>query len=385
MVEKHIKSLLYDHDCVIIPDFGGLIARYVSARIYPVKHTIVPPSRRIAFNEKLVLNDGLLISSIAYHKNISQEEAQRLVSSFVHQAKNQLDTENRFELPEIGVFKYNAERKLVFEYVEADNLLEASFGLPELTLRPIKAEEPAVLRTLLKDRNIAPVATKQPLRKRLKRIYNVAAALALSGIVGSVFYLLSLQNDYNLSSLNPMSFFGTSTNIGDRVVSRYTSNFIPLTEEERATVYEAIIPAYTPVAEVTEEAWAEGGEQFADSTSENESITSDSLAEGFGVQEVEQVKEAVAPVAETKSEALIIKEKTGRFYIITGGYARLHNAEINRDDIINKGQKAVVLEPVRGSRLFRVAVADFATEEEAKAALKDYRKTFGETIWVLNN
>ncbi len=386
MVEKHIKSLLYDHDCVIIPDFGGLIARYVSARIYPVKHTIVPPSKRIAFNEKLVLNDGLLISTIAYHNNITQEEAQRMVAAFVHQAKAQLDNQNRFELPEIGVFKYNSERKLVFEYVEADNLLEASFGLPELTLRPIKVEEPAVLRTLLKERTAAtPVVGKQPLRKRLKRMYNVAAALALTGLTASGLYLLSLQKEYNLSSLNPMSLMSSTYYIGgDRVVSKYASDFVPLTEEERALAYEDIIPAYTPVVNTDENTWSEGEEQIVDSVTVSESIAFDDVQEAVEEQQVEEVRE-VAPVAETKAEALTIKEKTGRFYIITGGYARLLNAEISRDEIIKEGKKAMVLTPTKGSRLYRVAVADFATEEEAKAALKDYRKSFGETIWVLNN
>ncbi|MCC3160852.1 hypothetical protein LJ737_26680, partial [Hymenobacter sp. 15J16-1T3B] len=31
----HIQHLLRDHDCVIIPDFGGLIADYEPARLHP--------------------------------------------------------------------------------------------------------------------------------------------------------------------------------------------------------------------------------------------------------------------------------------------------------------------------------------------------------------
>ncbi len=75
MIEKYIKYLLFEHDCVVIPDFGGFIANYVSADIHPIRHTFVPPSKNIAFNEMLKLNDGLLVAHIANHEHISREEA----------------------------------------------------------------------------------------------------------------------------------------------------------------------------------------------------------------------------------------------------------------------------------------------------------------------
>ncbi|UOQ77221.1 hypothetical protein MUN84_00290 [Hymenobacter sp. 5516J-16] len=40
MLSDHIRTLLRDHDCVIIPDFGGLIADYAPAQIHPVRHTL---------------------------------------------------------------------------------------------------------------------------------------------------------------------------------------------------------------------------------------------------------------------------------------------------------------------------------------------------------
>lgn len=379
MVEKHIKSLLYDHDCVIIPEFGGLITRYVSARINPVKHTLSPPSKKIAFNEKLILNDGLLISTIAFRDSVSKEDAQQQVAEFVRQAKTTLHQDSKFILRDIGIFKYNAERRIEFEYIESDNLLEASFGLPELTARPIRIEEPAVLRTLIKERQQIQAEAKQPFKKRLKRAYNVAAGLALMGLSASALYFFSVQADYNLSSLNPIMLFNQSMNGGNTVnAGRYAADYVPLTEEERIANYQSIMPlAIQPEVETIEDFIED---ENVEETESNALELSAQDAEEKKVKEVE-----IAPVEnKTIAPVLTIKEKSDRFYIITGGYAANANAEVSRDAIRAKGHDAKVLFPGQGSKIYRVSVADFGTEEEARAAMNKYRSTFGETIWVFN-
>ncbi|WP_242918727.1 HU family DNA-binding protein [Pontibacter liquoris] len=377
MVEKHIKALLYDHDCVIIPEFGGLITHYVSARINPVKHTFSPPSKKIAFNEKLTLNDGLLISTIAYQKGITKEEAQRLVADFVHQAKYKLNAEHRFELPEIGVFRYNAERRLQFEYTEGDNLLEASFGLPEVVARPIRVQEPAVLRTLLKEREQVQVSGKQPFRKKVKRLYNVAAGIALAGLATTAVYFLSLQTDYNMGSLNPIaSFVGNYSLYNNVPAVRYATDYVPYTADEREAAYAVMLPTAAPVAQEEE--------ITATADSVDQSITSDIALIDSVNQSVAPQMQVAAEAEPVKEEALTINHKTGRYFVITGGYSRLENAEIGRQAIVKDGRTdAKVLLPGPGSKLFRVSVADYADQVEAQAALMALRKKYGETLWVL--
>lgn len=373
MVEKHIKHLLYNHDCVIIPDFGGLITRYVPARINPVKHTLVPPSKKIAFNEKLVLNDGLLISTIAYANNSSKEEARQLVISFVHEVRTRLESEQRFELTDIGVFKYNHEQKLVFEYTEGDNLLEASFGLPEIVARPIRHEEPAVLRTLIKERQAAePALARKPFKARLKRAYHVAAGLALTGLVGTALYMLSLQTDYNLSSLYPTAL----VNDGERADEKTSTVSIPVQHE--ATLGQ---PVPTSVLDASGAGMLDGADAWGDASSNTSGQEAQYAADEFVYEKAEAVEEVAAPAPITTT----VSDKDGRFYIITGGYARMLNAEFSRQEIAENGHEAKVLEPGKGSRLFKVSVADFASAEEAQAAMNTYRKSFGENIWVYNN
>ena len=59
-VDKSISELLYQFDCVIIPDFGGFVANYAGAKIQPIQNTFTPPSKQISFNRNLTSNDGLL-------------------------------------------------------------------------------------------------------------------------------------------------------------------------------------------------------------------------------------------------------------------------------------------------------------------------------------
>ena len=72
---EYISDLLFLHDCVIIPDFGGFICNYKSAYIDDESGLICPPSKDILFNRNLTHNDGLLVSWIAGKENISYEKA----------------------------------------------------------------------------------------------------------------------------------------------------------------------------------------------------------------------------------------------------------------------------------------------------------------------
>src|SRR4051794_23557059 len=115
MIAKHIKELLFEQDCVVIPDFGGFIANYVSADIHPIRHTFAPPSKSIAFNEMLRLNDGLLASHIAQFERISREEALAKIKDFTNHLREELKQKHKYRLVEIGTLFMNQEQKIQFE------------------------------------------------------------------------------------------------------------------------------------------------------------------------------------------------------------------------------------------------------------------------------
>ncbi|MGV3641407.1 MAG: SPOR domain-containing protein [Adhaeribacter sp.] len=397
MIQEHIHKLLFEHDCVIIPDFGGLITHYEPARIHPVRHAFLPPSKRVAFNEKLKLNDGLLISTFAYDTRISAEEAARQVGDFVRQIQQELHTSQRFELRGVGFFRLNAEQKIEFDYIASQNFLSDSFGLPEVITRPVlPADAAAGLRTLLKQQQEEQaVATAKPtLRRRLRKIYDTAALVAIAGLSCSALYFISLQTDYNLSSLNPLAYFGESAN-----TARQT-NLEPIEEPVLEEVQLASIPA-SPAPDLAEPQPAAPVPAAVTAASSAAPVAA-KAAEKEAEKEIERVKEekkvrpvlaakaleAPAPVVKTnlskKAGSATINSATNRYYIIAGGFSTLKSAKWGLKLLSKQGGKGKVILPASNGELHRVSVSDYASKEEALQQLPELKKKFGNNIWILN-
>ncbi|AMM52190.1 hypothetical protein TH61_14735 [Rufibacter sp. DG15C] len=401
MIQRHIKSLLYTYDCVIIPEFGGLIMHYASAKIHPVKHTFSPPSKRIAFNEQLKVNDGLLITTLAHQQQWPMAKAQQTVNEFVRDLKEQLQTKHQFELSEIGTFRYNAEHKLVFESLDQENFLEHSFGLPELVSKPILGRDTLVLRGKFQDQP-AKYETGLKVGSRLRKLLKVGAGLVIGGIAISGVYLYSLQKDVALSSLNPFELVFSSNQVEPAPVTKVDS---PVSEKSAAMdAYEQSLLAAQSEADTTlveedalgsQEAESVSG-QFSENSPKTEVVNPEPVALPEVKEEVKTVGPTVAPktaVAAPKVEVkaktkvantTTIKGKTNRFYIIMGAFAENEFARMNQKSLSKKGFNAKTILPSRQSKWHRVSVADFATEAEAMDALPTLRKDVSQELWVLN-
>ena len=64
-IEQLIGDLLIQHNCVIVPSFGGFVAQKISAKIDFKSGKILPPSKSLLFNRQLINNDGLLANVIS--------------------------------------------------------------------------------------------------------------------------------------------------------------------------------------------------------------------------------------------------------------------------------------------------------------------------------
>ena len=69
-VEHYISELLFLHDCVILPNFGGFVGNPQSAKLNKTTGMLSPPSKQILFNANLKTNDGLLITHISNEEGI---------------------------------------------------------------------------------------------------------------------------------------------------------------------------------------------------------------------------------------------------------------------------------------------------------------------------
>lgn len=126
-ISSFIKELLLLNDCVIIPEFGGFIANYKPASISNNKFS--PPSKEIAFNNKLTSNDGLLINFISEKEGISYFEAKQQLETFVEESFLNLERNRNLNFDGIGYLHYDSHENLVFEPQITNNLLAESYGL----------------------------------------------------------------------------------------------------------------------------------------------------------------------------------------------------------------------------------------------------------------
>ncbi|QKG52460.1 hypothetical protein [Hymenobacter sp. BRD67] len=191
-LSDHLRPLLRDHDCVIIPDFGGLVAEYTPARVQPGgRHLLSPPTRQVAFNQALTRNDGLLVDALRQHLGLPAAEAREALRQAVAALHRDLQTQQRTELPGIGVFRQLAGRGLQFEYTGTDNLLTASFGLPELTAHPVSVIDARLARE--QQAQLVPRLRSASRGLRLRRVVPGAAIGLLAGLAVAGLYLLNLH------------------------------------------------------------------------------------------------------------------------------------------------------------------------------------------------
>jgi hypothetical protein len=194
-LSDHLRPLLRDHDCVIIPDFGGLVAEYTPAQMQPAgRHLLSPPTRQVAFNQALNRNDGLLLDALRQHLGLSATEAREQLHQAVAQLHQELQAQQRTELPGIGVFRQLAGRGLQFEYTGTENLLSAAFGLPELTAHPVAVIDARLARE--QQAQLVPrlrSAAQRNSRVPLRQLVRGGAIGLAAGVVAAAVYLLSLH------------------------------------------------------------------------------------------------------------------------------------------------------------------------------------------------
>ena len=126
-ISHYIKELLLLNDCVIIPEFGGFVANYKPATIE--NNQFFPPTKEIAFNNKLISNDGLLINFISETEGLDYFNAKQKLDSFVEETMLNLERNRNVYFEGVGYLHYDSRENLQFEPQLKQNLLVESYGL----------------------------------------------------------------------------------------------------------------------------------------------------------------------------------------------------------------------------------------------------------------
>lgn len=131
---KEISFLLYQHDCVILPEFGAFIVRRRESEKNEIALYAKPFSHSITFNNQIKNNDGLLVNRISVINNCSFSEAVILVKDAIAKMQTEISLKKNLELSNVGTFYLTQEGKLIFIPYHSLNFCKASFGLPKLKL-----------------------------------------------------------------------------------------------------------------------------------------------------------------------------------------------------------------------------------------------------------
>lgn len=165
-VEQLIGDLLLRHNCVIVPSFGGFVAKQVSAKIDYASGKMVPPSKSLLFNKQLINNDGLLVNELSQANSLSFDQASQEVLAKVNGWQQALKSGQRIELDRVGYLYNDAENNLCFEQDRFFNLLLESYGLGKVHF--LSEEDVKIAERINVQREVAStivVEEKTPLKK----------------------------------------------------------------------------------------------------------------------------------------------------------------------------------------------------------------------------
>lgn len=212
-LEKHIEILLLWNDCVIVPGFGGFTASHVPARYDEADGMFIPPLRTLGFNQKLNVNDSLLVQSYTETYDLSYPEALKRIEEETNEIRQHIENDGSYTLNDIGRLYLTESGGIGFTPCEAGVLTPSLYSLSSFDMQRIgaitshkeyivSAPHPTLPSTAAANVDIAPLKSEpatetdtteiddeeeKTISIRLSALRNVAAVLI--AVVG--FFLLS--------------------------------------------------------------------------------------------------------------------------------------------------------------------------------------------------
>ena len=357
-ISKHIHELLFEHDCVIIPGFGGFVANYLPARLDESNNRIFPPSKHLLFNKSLINNDGLLAHRISAEEGVSYEEALEKLAEYTRLISKTISNEKRLEFPNIGLL-FIKENTYQFKST-GNNFLMSSFGLPVLDAVPFANEDP-----IKEEKEETPVINLQEYQnKKSKRKFKywwVAAVL-----VPIVFYsvwipmktnLFKSSGEFHYSDLNPFSFRKDRVYEYNSLVSCVEFNSI-----EEKVISEVIITSST-------------NDQYGEYQLDDSEIYLTVKLHENNITEIEST------YVDVEEETTINNSSNKKYFLIGGCFKKQNNATNFTKKLRSMGYEALELDIKNG--LHRIAISGYPTRKKAKEARKEILENDGLSSWIL--
>jgi len=401
VIWKLVSELLHFHDCVIIPGFGGFVCNREPARIDQVSHVILPPGKRIIFNQNLKSNDGLLAGFLAKQEQINYSESLANIESFVNQIQQELTEKKQFLIDGFGTFRLNAEANYVFVPDSSNTFLFSSYGLTPLQAGNTKSKPFKERRTRILNDQIEVNRVK---RRRIKNLGPKALVLTLLVMLATNGWIYFKENPVNTNQfgqagLSISNWFDSIFNPEDTQNSVVATPQITITPPLISVDHQ---PTFVPKLNVDSTYISTSSEQMA--TPVASTYNYEALAMAFSSetglfhfsQPISEVNQPLAnpdvtdnnnPVEDENAEeptSVVPVIIAGKWFIIGGVFCHENNAKRFKNKLVSEGYHAEIL-PNSSIHCLRVSYASYNTKHEAESALTDIQKNVNPEAWICSS
>jgi len=219
-INQYVKELLLLNDCVIIPEFGGFVANYKPSTIE--NNQFFPPTKEIAFNNKLNSNDGLLINYISETEGIDYFSAKQKLDNFVEETNLNLERNRNVYFEGVGYLHYDSRENLLFEPQVKQNLLVDSYGLQNFSYEKLYQRQMPKPAFKVEYREPVPVIFQKRKLKKLVVAIPLLVAMALIPIKNNKEYLS--KSDMGMWEAFTQSAPATAVQSSEGTTAEYVSN-----------------------------------------------------------------------------------------------------------------------------------------------------------------
>jgi hypothetical protein len=234
----YINELLFDQNCVVVPGLGGFITRRVPSQINPVSNKITPPGKKVAFNQGLNINDGLLAKHISEKEQITYEEALEKINGLILELKKTLFETRTIHLENVGSFYMDFDEVTTFHPDVDLNVSKEDFGLVTLSALPVQRIKDEKQKHKIKTRVDQRTKSIEATRKRIapKVAISIAACLVL-GLLS--FFFLPSMDKIHMASFSLNQIFDNNSQSTEVKETTIVKQLFPITETQVQTIQSA--------------------------------------------------------------------------------------------------------------------------------------------------
>jgi len=373
------------------------VANTRSAFLNPAQHTFSPPTKKIAFNASLRVNDGLLAHYVSRNAGVSYQEAVNAIQLYVDDVFRLLAIGEKIEIQNVGSISLDLEQHIQFEPDAATNFLMDSFGLTTVHSPAIKRESVATSPLKKVSKKVDHQTESAPKKRQGWRLLELVPAAAVLAIL--IFNPNVIQKlNTNLGSVIP---FEISSSAPEHVSNhKDATNFSYFVEKDTATADTTTSTDTTATVPVQEEVTtpaatnsltAELNQQLIDAKAklmqqafdkEVDAAANDILA---SEKNSKSTVEAVHTATDAHEKAAIVKESTtatsNKYNVIGGCFSVEENANKYVAEANAKGLSASVIGK-NAKGMWMVSLFSGNSQGEAHSKLEAIKSSFQSSAWL---